>query len=225
MDECKNMVEDKKIDLEMARCIKDIRNKAGMTAEELATKVNMTRNYISRLENGAIASPSFNTVYRIADVLSKTKVVKQSDIKLDNYKTPFAFLVKAYLTHQDVERQYIYKTANDDINFIMQNMEHLPEEWIALGRHLIEHHKHTKSIRNFCLAISRCNAKPQEFAMWLGNTYLDLVKVSPEVSGTIGETYSEVKNGAEEEMSGLVNYLLNSLSLYIVQTGCKEAEV
>lgn len=54
----------------------DARKESGITQAELAKRINATRSYISRMENGAI-TPSVGTFYRIMNALGlKIEIVK-----------------------------------------------------------------------------------------------------------------------------------------------------
>ncbi|MBU8770286.1 helix-turn-helix transcriptional regulator [Cytobacillus oceanisediminis] len=62
----------------MKNRLAELRKTNGITQEELARKIGVTRNYISRIENGA-SNGSISVLYNIAKVLG----VKISDIFLD----------------------------------------------------------------------------------------------------------------------------------------------
>ena len=49
--------------------IKEIREKKGITQEELSKKSGISRNYIAELENNKKNNPSFKTIYKIATAL------------------------------------------------------------------------------------------------------------------------------------------------------------
>jgi DNA-binding XRE family transcriptional regulator len=56
----------------------DVRKEAKMTQSQLAEKINVTKSYISRLENGGVV-PSASMFYRIIDALGmKIEIVRQS---------------------------------------------------------------------------------------------------------------------------------------------------
>ncbi len=58
----------------------DVRKEAKMTQSQLAEKVNVTKSYISRLENGGVV-PSVSMFYRIIDALGmRVEIVSQSAI-------------------------------------------------------------------------------------------------------------------------------------------------
>lgn len=54
----------------------DARKEAKVTQSELAKRINSTKSYISRIENGAV-NPSVSTFYRIMDALGlRIEIVK-----------------------------------------------------------------------------------------------------------------------------------------------------
>jgi len=52
--------------------VKEIREKAGITQEDLATKSGVSRTIISGLESGTIKETSTRTLRRIADALGRS---------------------------------------------------------------------------------------------------------------------------------------------------------
>ncbi len=52
----------------------DARNKANLTQEELAKKLNMKRTNLSRLESSVCANPTFDTLVRYARALGLKKL-------------------------------------------------------------------------------------------------------------------------------------------------------
>lgn len=59
-----------------AQLIRDTRREAHVTQAELAKRINVTKSYISRIENGII-TPSVAVFYRIIDALGmRVEIVK-----------------------------------------------------------------------------------------------------------------------------------------------------
>ncbi len=68
--------DDTKLSSYIANNLKHLRKEARMTQSELAAKLNVTKSYISRIENGFI-TPSVTVFYRIIDALDmRVEIVK-----------------------------------------------------------------------------------------------------------------------------------------------------
>lgn len=66
--------------------IKQKRKEAGMTQEQLSTVTNLSRNYISDIENGRY-TPSLNALSKIAICLDiDLNVLKMTEIQDGNFK-------------------------------------------------------------------------------------------------------------------------------------------
>lgn len=107
---------------ELGRCIREIRKKEGLSAEEFGKRVGMAQAYLSRLEGGKIKKPSYNSIIKLAQEASKTKVVQHKDLNLDNYNTPFARLVQFFLSEDKVSADYKKELYSDKLEFIANNL-------------------------------------------------------------------------------------------------------
>jgi DNA-binding XRE family transcriptional regulator len=56
--------------------IRDVRKSAGFTQKELAARMGVTQQLVSRLESGEYENPTIETLSRVADVVGKKLVVK-----------------------------------------------------------------------------------------------------------------------------------------------------
>jgi transcriptional regulator with XRE-family HTH domain len=66
--------------------IKQKRNEAGMTQDQLSSATNLSRNYISDIENGRYM-PSLNALSKIAICLDiDLNVLKMTEIQDNNFK-------------------------------------------------------------------------------------------------------------------------------------------
>lgn len=67
---------DQELMVEIGKKLRICRNEARMTQGELAAKLNVTKSYISRIENGFI-TPSVTVFYRIIEALGmRVEIVK-----------------------------------------------------------------------------------------------------------------------------------------------------
>ncbi|MBT1700282.1 helix-turn-helix domain-containing protein [Fulvivirgaceae bacterium PWU4] len=68
----------KGLEARFGELLKELRNKKGLTQEELATDCGLDRTYISMLERG-LRQPTLTTLFKIAEVLnvSPSSIVKQ----------------------------------------------------------------------------------------------------------------------------------------------------
>ncbi len=74
--EQRRQAEDKAYAFYTAQVIHDARKEANVTQTELAARINSTKSYISKIENGVI-NPSVATFYRIIDALGmKVEILK-----------------------------------------------------------------------------------------------------------------------------------------------------
>ena len=96
--------------------IKTERERAGLTQEELAEKINVSSQHVSRIETGMYL-PSFPTFLHIAKALNLTledfgvTSVKKENIILDNF-------IKLLYTLNDNELTYYYNVTKAQIDNI-----------------------------------------------------------------------------------------------------------
>ena len=64
--------------LEVGYLIRSVRKKVGMTQIDLANKMGVSQQVVSRLEQGEVDNPTINTLQRIADVTGATLKVEFS---------------------------------------------------------------------------------------------------------------------------------------------------
>ena len=92
--------------------IKELRTKRGITQEELAQKIGVTKGAIGNYENG-VSSPKIELMYKLFDALDcDANYLHQDDMKNSIYKdtaTPEEFekLVKPYRNLDDYGRETI----------------------------------------------------------------------------------------------------------------------
>ncbi len=110
---------------ELGRCIRDIREAANMSADELADKVGIQSGpTITRFETGRAQSPTFETVYRLVDYLGNLDIIKNNDFDFGNYSPATAKIINAFRVG---ERTQEYKNCKDEfINFLYQNKQNIP---------------------------------------------------------------------------------------------------
>ena len=58
---------------EFGEKLRELRKEAGLTQRELADKVNVDFNYVSKIENGVMPPPSEKAILRLAAVLNADK--------------------------------------------------------------------------------------------------------------------------------------------------------
>jgi ribosome-binding protein aMBF1 (putative translation factor) len=79
--EAKKVVQQEREKAEVARMIYNMRNKAGLTQKQLATRIGTTQSVISRLEDADYRGHSFEMLRRIAEALSCRVEIRIVSIK------------------------------------------------------------------------------------------------------------------------------------------------
>ena len=100
--------EDKEL---IAKKLKAARERAGLTQEELAEKINVSSQHVSRMETG-MYMPSFLTFLRMAEEYFGVKTEKKENKTLNEF-------IKLLYILEDNELEYYYNITKAQI----QNME------------------------------------------------------------------------------------------------------
>lgn len=206
---------------EMARCLKDLRKTERISAEEFGNRVGLSQNYITRIENGTIKKPSFETMSLIAQAASKLDVVKNHDINLNQYDTMFAKTVQSfsYVTEMSNSRE-----IQSELITKMEGIESLVSEdgLKFINRHL-HHLKLLKNLEEFIVESKR-RTNQVTFAEWFKSTSTILLEIPNLVKGLNHYFTSidinsdkDIEYKSNEFLCTLLNYLTVSSSLPISQ--------
>lgn len=97
--------------MKLGEKIKELRKDRGMSAKELADKIGVTPAYISQLENGKKANPTYDILQglqkalhdKLEDVyeIKKESVEESDDVHL---------ITKKYITNNAIEKFGVYET-------------------------------------------------------------------------------------------------------------------
>ncbi len=219
----KKLIEEKKHDTEMARLIKDVRDKERLTAEELGRRLGLTQNYMTRLENGLIKNPSFAAVSLIAQAISETKAIRDMEINLQDYRTPFSMLVQSYSKDKLNDIMYNPLTAEQETELAPNDLNELEDSELKLIRSYMQYKKFTKAVEPFLKRIRKYDFSSNGFAYDISNLYIQLLDSSDEVEHNLNELYKEICNSDDPSVAyKLLIYLLNIMELWLVSPYSKK---
>ncbi len=131
---------------DLAKCVRDIRNAEGISAEELGEKAGVSANNITRFETGRIKNPSFDTVHKLIKAIADLDIVKFNNFDFSHYDKQISDLIKSSMTHDNTEfnknksnfidrnLDYISGTEIDYINFYIKSKRFIHNTKISANR-------------------------------------------------------------------------------------------
>lgn len=114
--------------------IKSIRLQRGLTQEELASRCELTKGYISQLEND-IASPSIATLIDILNVLG---ITPQAFFTEKNKKEKIVFTKKDFFESESGDGKNIWLIPNSQKNEMEPIILMLPPDGVSITRYPFE---------------------------------------------------------------------------------------
>ncbi|MDJ0305112.1 helix-turn-helix transcriptional regulator [Dehalobacter sp.] len=202
-------------DTEMARCLKDVRRVEGISAEEFGKRIGLTQNYITRIENGGIKNPSFDTVVKLAYELSKTNAIMHFDVKLTDYKTPFVDLIYCYLHQREIESNYTIQANENILSEITLGMDHLDESDLTFIADYVSFKRYSKAIHSLFYEASKIGIQDEGFAYWLLNSFGNLLNNHSKIRDDIDKQFRNTKATDRINIDKLFGYIFNTLTLFV----------
>ena len=107
---------------DLGKCLRDLRLTMGLSADELAKRCGISSGpTLTRLEQGAVGTPTFTTIYKLLDYLGKMDAIDEHKFDLDKYSHETIRIMNAF-GRDDKPREY-HNRKNMLMNVIDQNVD------------------------------------------------------------------------------------------------------
>lgn len=107
--------------------IQELRKATGVTAKDLAEKIDKDASYVSKIEKGYIINTSYDTVMSMAKVVADTEAIKSGKVDLNDYDSEFAKLVLSCRI-DDMKEMYQFSKNNQEFEDYAFLIKYLKKE-------------------------------------------------------------------------------------------------
>ena len=126
--------------------LREVRKAAGYTSEQLGQEVEMNPTYITRVENGTIKNPSFSTIMRLADIISKSSKIVTGEVNLSEYHGLFPKLVMVLKDQNTLNQTYTQNRTLTKMKTLYENADILTEAEYLVISNYAKYKKHIISV-------------------------------------------------------------------------------
>lgn len=122
--------------------LREVRKAIGYTSEQLGEEVGMNPTYITRVENGTIKSPSFATVMKLAEVLSRSPQIINNEVDLSKYPGMFPRLIMVHKDQRSIVEAYSQDKAINMLKDQLDNADVLTDNEVNVFNKYAKYKKH-----------------------------------------------------------------------------------
>lgn len=196
--------------------IKQIRESMGITMSELADRVNISKNYLNRIERGLNENISLEIASNLAKQLSRADSIRSGDIDLTGYDSP---LVKLIFSELDKAERIRHNSNSSIINEIMDNFSYISEEL----RFLVEHAHIKKQIDKISKGIETYNFFQEAYKQKNKKTVDDYSEIltwilsSQDIKNKFNKDIKEaLESGDGMSALNIIESIFDSLTSYLI---------